>query len=333
MLKMIMEKLKIGQPLDIKDPIDYLIDYPSVMNMDQEGRTAMTVSCRDTDYIPKVKDAGKIKKIDGTDVQVMFDGTLVAMGGYHGDWMANIITKLNGHHEPQEEKVFHEVMKRVRPNTWMVELGSFWAFYSILFNKNVDKGQNVCCEPDPQNMEIGKKNASLNNVELNFVDSAVGTEDGLLVDVVMDSDPTLNRKVPVRTVDSIVKEYGIKQLEILHMDVQGFELEGLHGASESIKSGKVRFVFISTHHYLISQNPNIHAECLKFVKDHGGNIITAHTIAESYSGDGLIVASFNSIDDGFTVSTSINHTDNSLFRPHESDLQILVDYQRSLKTK
>jgi len=76
-------------------------------------RVQLTVSCHDADDIPKVANAGSIvATADGT-AQVMHNGVLVVEGCYYGDWMTEIIRTLRGHHEPQEERVFHEIVERV----------------------------------------------------------------------------------------------------------------------------------------------------------------------------------------------------------------------------
>ena len=77
---------------------------------DGRFRIEMTVGCQDAGSIPKVLGAGKVTKQDGQDVQIMHNGVRVVAGGYHGDWMREVIERLAGHHEPQEEAVFHEVM-------------------------------------------------------------------------------------------------------------------------------------------------------------------------------------------------------------------------------
>lgn len=207
----------------------------------------------------------------------------------------------------------------------MIELGSFWAYYSVWFNAANKDARVICCEPDPANMKIGQTNAKLNDVKgLTFVASAAGSADGETIEVVMDSDPTKSKQVPIRSVDSLVKEHNFEKLDLLHMDVQGFEMDALRGAEETIKAGKLRFVFVSTHHYFFSGKANTHQECLHFIRQHGGHIIMSHTIAESFSGDGLIVASFDERDKDFTIESSVNHTDQSLFRSYEEDIALLA---------
>jgi hypothetical protein len=97
------------------------------ISLDNAARAEMTVSCRDCELIPKVRDAGKVVSLEGKPVQIMHNGVRVVAGGYYGDWMTGIIERLQGHHEPQEEVVFHEILKHVAPDATMLELGGFWS--------------------------------------------------------------------------------------------------------------------------------------------------------------------------------------------------------------
>lgn len=314
-----------------KSPLDILLAEPRIGRMTEAQRVRMTTSCSDTDYIPKVKEAGKVKKINGQRIQVLHNGLRVEADGYVGPWMTEVIKSLKGHHEPQEEKVFYEVVRRLTPGAVIIELGSYWAYYSLWVAKETPRSRAICIEPDDSNRKLGERNAKLNGVEssVTFLKGAAGSEHGKTVDVTMDSDPSKTSSVPVLSVDGLVREHTLKRLDILHMDVQGYELDTLRGAVETMRSGKLRFLFVSTHHYLFSKSPMTHADCLEFIKNEGGHIISSHTIPESFSGDGLIVASFSNHDKDFKVETSLNHVDEALFRTYEEDLQILIDhYQR-----
>src|SRR6476646_8671915 len=96
-----------------------------------QRRIDLTTSCRDADAISKVAEAGAIVERDGTRAQVMHNGVLVEEGCYYGAWMTEIIRRLRGHHEPQEEAAFQLLVERLRADPpaqpAMIELGSFWA--------------------------------------------------------------------------------------------------------------------------------------------------------------------------------------------------------------
>lgn len=306
-----------------RSAIDLLKHTDRLWRMTEKERKEMTISCRDTDYIKKVKEAGNITQVNGVEVQVMHNGLRVENGGYHGEWMAEIIDSLKGHHEPQEEKVFYEVLKKLGSGASMIELGSFWSYYSVWFNTQIKNAKNVGVEPDPQNLALGERNAKLNNANITFIRGAAGAENGNEVEVVMEST-NLPETVRICSIDGLMLELKWDKLDLLHMDVQGFEFNALQGAINTINSKKLHFLFVSTHHYLFSGDPNTHGKCLEFIRSHGGHVISSHTVAESFSGDGLIVASFDDRDKDFIVQTSVNHTDKSLFRPYEEDIAILA---------
>jgi len=125
--------------------------------LDNATRADMTVSCRDCDPIPKVPGSGKVISFEGKPVQIMHNGVRVVAGGYYGDWMTGIIERLRGHHEPQEEVVFHEILKHLPPSATMLELGGFWSYYSLWFkSQHGDQRKAYVVEPDPNH--IGRTN-------------------------------------------------------------------------------------------------------------------------------------------------------------------------------
>jgi hypothetical protein len=77
----------------------------------------------------------------------MHNGIKVYTDSHYGDFNVKIIEKLKGVHEPQEEKVFYEVLKSINEGGKMLELGAFWAYYSLLFNKEVKNAQIFLVEP------------------------------------------------------------------------------------------------------------------------------------------------------------------------------------------
>jgi hypothetical protein len=83
----------------------------------------------------------------------------------------------------------------------------------------------------------------------------------------------------------------------------------------------VRFAVVSTHHHVISGDPLTHQRCLDLLRDAGGHVIVEHTVAESYSGDGLIVVSFDDRDRDLQVVTSRCRVGDSWFGDPLRDLE------------
>lgn len=284
----------------------------------------MTISCRDADELPKVANAGSFLPGPSVELQVMHNGLLIERGCYYGPWMDEIIRSLRGHHEPQEELVFSRVIDRLHATggaSCSVEFGSFWAFYTMWFATEFPGARAIALEPDPAYLAIGKRNAALNGLSdaITFGAGAVGDQPGATVSFTAESD---GQPYEIKQYDlaSTMEEFDLEHVDLLMVDIQGFEQVLLPRAVEQFKDGKVRFLIVSTHHHDISGNPTTHQDMLSLLTGLGAHIIAEHSVSESFSGDGLIAASFDPRDQGFSVQVSHNRASTSLFPPAEEDL-------------
>ena len=279
-----------------------------------EDRVRMTLSCRDTDRIPKVPGAGSLSNKNGILVQRMHEGSLVRADGYYGEWMSRIISGLKGHHEPQEELIFHHLIQVARPNSLIVEIGAFWAYYTNWYLGAVAGSDAVCVEPDKLYLKCGEENLSLNGRQARWINACVGGAWSKSVTFKRDSDKKRDH-IPCHNMVSLAEFTGNRRIEVLHMDVQGAELSFLGSMDKAVAAGLVRFVLVSTHHASISHSPTTHQDCLSELKRLGATILCEHNIDESFSGDGFIAASFQP-EDSHLILTQIsrNTTGASIFR-------------------
>ena len=265
-------------------------------------RIEATTRIRATDALRKVADAGAIRTHDGVEVQVMHNGVLVERDCYGGAWMTEVIARLRGHHEPQEEVAFARILDALRADTSdpvMIELGAFWAYYSLWCKHEIPSATVVLVEPDPANLAVGVRNFALNGLTAHsVVQAAVGAEHDSTVEIVLESDGVM-RAVRSITLDGLLADEGLPRVDLLLCDVQGAEVEMLAGASLAVRAGRVRFMAISTH--WSDTDPLIHQTCRARVAELGGHIICEHSLPESCSGDGLIVVSFDPRDAGMQV--------------------------------
>jgi FkbM family methyltransferase len=287
-------------------------------------RVAMTVSCRDTDGIEKVPDAGELREQDGVRVQVMHNGLLVEEGGYYGDWMTEVIRVLRGHHEPQEELVFDQILRRLRdssPAPVMLEIGSYWAYYSLWFCRSIANARAIALEPDVPYLEVGRRNARLNSLDdrVTFTHGAIGLQSAGTISFRAESDG-LDHEVAQYSLRSLMEMHGLQTVDLILCDAQGAETPLLEGAKDSLRDGVARFLVISTHHHSISGDPLTHQKALNLLEEAGGHVITEHSVTESFSGDGLIAVSFDDRDREFTVPVSFARSKDSLFGELEYDL-------------
>jgi FkbM family methyltransferase len=291
---------------------------------DLDRRIALTAAVTDTDDIPKVDGAGEVRDHGGRRVQVMHNGVLVEEDCYGGPFETEIIRRLRGHHEPQEERVFHALVERIAAGRGdeppaMVELGAYWAYYSLWFAHALPGARTIMVEPDPNNLDVGRRNFALNGLDGAFVHAAVGGEDGGEMWLPCESDGR-TRRVPTVTLDGLMRDHGLDRLDLVLCDTQGAELLVLESARDVLAAGRVRFLVISTHHQIFSGDPLTHQRCLAFLEDLGAQIVAEHTIRESCSGDGLIVASMDPADRGFTVPITHVRARDSVFGEPEFEL-------------
>lgn len=289
------------------------------LKRDTEYRVKMTTRCEDSKSIPKVEGAGSCyyNEVTQERVQIMHNGLKVLEGGYYGQWMTDLIKKLQGHHEPQEELVFHHLLKRLGTDSSMIELGSFWSYYSLWFlydgiRNGASNRRAVCLEADPKHLEIGQRNATLNQLQPTFVLGFAAAE-ASQGEIPFDTETSGSIFLRAWSVTKLMEEHGLESLDVLHVDTQGAELEVLEGSKHLIEAGKIRFVVLSTHSYEICGDPLLHQRCLKWMQNHGAHIICEHDVHESFSGDGLIVASFKAEDKDWLQPLSLNRYCNSLF--------------------
>lgn len=237
-------------------------------------RIGLVVRCADNTFIKRVSEAGRVRG----HYQLMHNGQEVIAGGYCGLDMLRMLELNRGVHEPQEERVFQDVLPYIPEGATMIELGSYWAFYSMWFLQQVKQSRSILVEPTRSRMAIGKHNLKRNGLKAEFLAAHVGQNASIPFD-----------DTPAISVDEILKSRRIETLHILHADIQGAELEMLEGCEEAFKNKRIHFIFISTH------SNQLHDACAAKLKDRGFEILASINMDDSYSEDGLLVGKLSGI--------------------------------------
>jgi hypothetical protein len=217
--------------------------------------------------IKRIDQAGKI--VNGN--VLMYNGLKIIPESYCGNF-SDILLINGGVHEPQEEYVFVKVIENIKSkNPVMVELGSYWAFYSMSFlNKNKD-GVCYLIEEDPLYLEVGRRHFELNGLTGNFIREKISNVD--------------------LSIDFLMQDKGLQKIDILHSDIQGYEHQMLDGAIDSLHKRKIDYIFISTH------SQEIHYKCLDFLNKVGYKLIgSADFDYQTFCHDGIIIACSPDID-------------------------------------
>lgn len=249
--------------------IRFRLQYPKYHLTDYwKKRIEKVKASTDNNRIAHVKDAGKIFH----DHQLMHNGIKITLGSYYDYGNTHLLEQNRGVHEPQEEFVFQEMIKFLPEGASMMELGSYWAFYSLWFASQVKKANCYMVEPDPHKMNFGKLNFKLNHLKgtfcLGFIDKDTNTKKG----------------IPVYHIDELMRKFQLEFLHVLHSDIQGYEFNMLKGAEKALTEKQIGYLFISTH------SNQLHQDCIQELKSKGYQIICNANLDESYSVDGIIIA-------------------------------------------
>lgn len=198
----------------------------------------------------------------------LHNGNKVPLSGpytYYGDF-SNILVINRGIHEPLEEYVFQELLEILPKAPSMLELGSYWGHYSMWLKK-MHPGSTVhLVEPDESNMQAGRYNFEQHGYKGEFIKAFVGKEQF--------------------EVDKYLKAKKLLRMDILHADIQGYEVEMLEGCSDALRKKSVDYLFISTH------SQELHKDVLIKLASFGYRIeVSSDFDTETTSFDGLIFAS------------------------------------------
>jgi hypothetical protein len=189
---------------------------------------------------------------------------------YYSDFSSIFIIN-RGIHEPLEEFVFQCLIDKLEGDPLMVELGAYWGHYSMWFKKRIPHGKAVLVEPDEENLNVGKSNFFNNGLEGEFIKSFVSQYHF--------------------SVDEFMREKNITRINILHSDIQGYELEMLQGSKNALVKSAIDYLFISTH------SQDLHAKVAETLLEFKYRVeVSADVENETTSFDGFIFASSEKIN-------------------------------------
>jgi hypothetical protein len=234
-----------------------------------DERIADVLACPDNARLKRVADAGKI--VNGC--QVMHNGLKVIANGYYGDGITRMLSANGGCHEPQEEVVFDAIVRVQPAGAVMMEIGAYWGFYSMWFSQEVKNAKVFLVEPASENIAVGRRNFQTNGFSGDFTQAYVG-----------EKPQTRSDDIGVISIESFVAEKNIAHLNLLHSDIQGFEMEMLRGAKPLLDARRIDYLFISTH------SSQLHEECMAFLATSGYRLLASVNLEETHSFDGVLVA-------------------------------------------
>ncbi|CAN5907736.1 hypothetical protein BH11BAC7_BH11BAC7_08060 [soil metagenome] len=245
---------------------DLLADLPAQKKQEWILRIADVISCPDNAAITRVADAGNFSR----ESLIMHNGIRIDPLSYYGAPILKMLMENGGVHEPQEEKIFDRVLQSLPPGKkTIIELGSYWSFYSMWFLKTFPGSQAYMLEPELRNLHSGKKNFRLNKLKGNFFHLGIGE--------------SANKEDRITSPGIFCQQQNINFIDVLHADIQTYELAMLNGSEKLLEEKKVGYWFISTH------SNELHTQCKNMLAEYGYALVAEANLDESYSFDGILV--------------------------------------------
>ncbi len=161
--------------------------------------------------------------------------------------------RTKGEFEPLQTKLFLDSLK---PGMVVFDIGANVGYYTLLASKLVGtKGKVYAFEPDPNNLELLKKNVSLNNCSnVTIVKKALGEKEEtaiLSLDKANPGESSLAKtageekvKVEVITLDKFIKQKKIQRADVIKMDIEGAEIMALTGGQDFLQQTRGITLFI-----------------------------------------------------------------------------------------
>lgn len=195
-------------------------------------------------------------------------------GAYYGNF-SDILVLNRGVHEPLEEYVFQQLVKRLGTAPVMLELGAYWAHYSMWLLLVRPEGRAFMVEPLEENLRAGAANFAAHGMNGGFIHAAVGPGQF--------------------EVDRFMAQLSLAKLDILHADIQGADVLMLVASERTLVERKVDYVFVSTH------TQDLHNQVASMLTVAGYRIeVSSDPDFETTSNDGLVFASSPKVPAVFT---------------------------------
>lgn len=150
---------------------------------------------------------------------------------------------ISGDYETFELDIFMQLLK---PGVTLLDIGANMGIYSLLA---ADKAKRIFAfEPVPENLSLLRKSVKANSASsVKVIPAAVGEKDGSVEmhiipnslgthGIYADSESTLT--VQIVSIDNFIKEHSVGKVDLMKIDVEGYEPYVVKGAIKTLKKYK-----------------------------------------------------------------------------------------------
>lgn len=167
----------------------------------------------------------------------------------------------DGHYEPEMTELLNNLLK---PGDTFIDLGGNSGWFSVLGGQRVGRaGRVLCIEPQERLWPVILRNLTFNSLDghCHLIPAAV-SDRGDRGEITV--SPSLNtgssslvpigryrflRRQPVvlRSLDRICKDYAVGRVNVVKVDVEGYELTAMRSAANLLQSKRIEHVVMEVH--------------------------------------------------------------------------------------
>lgn len=190
-----------------------------------------------------------------------------------------------------KDEALEKLIKLAQPGNVVLDIGTNIGSTLLQFAKKIgENGKVYGFEPDAQNYNACLVNINLNSLHnVEVFNIGLGDETGtftLVVDTetnrggnrisLSNENNKNNSKIHVERLDDWIKDKNLSRIDLIKIDVEGFELNVLKGAEETIKK-HTPVLFIELDDNNLKAVGNSASELIKFLENLGYSVTKAET--------------------------------------------------------
>ena len=237
-------------------------------------------------------------------------------------------------YQSHEPLTTHLMIKELKQDMICLDLGSNIGYYAVIESNIIGQsGKIFAIEPSPVNfpiLKINLENQKKNNFSAHNIAIGDKNED---MEFIISSKSNWSKirmnnekinpedkiiKIPVKTLDLFVQENDIKKIDILRMDVEGFEYNIILGANEILEKFKPK-IFVEIHKMYLGKEKTY--EIFNNLKNKGYEI--KYYIPRIY--DSPIIGKLGDIKK-ITIDVILNKLDNDTI---PDAFQVVLEYTKN----
>jgi FkbM family methyltransferase len=171
-----------------------------------------------------------------------------------------------------EPLVTERVLNLLRKGDVVMDVGSWIGYYTLIAAHKVgSKGRVVSIEPHAENFRRLVRNVELNGFSKNVITLNLAVGERKSHEVLAEGSDSLTHRViaggrtigqmtSIDTVDNIIEASGVESIELVIMDIEGFEHCGLLGANRALAGGIIKNIICEIHPDKLKLNGSSEAE-------------------------------------------------------------------------